>query len=376
MTIEGQDIDAKIVDRLRKLLALARDGGATEGEANSAMELAQKIALNNNISFASIELAGGSSGDEGKRVKDSASGEGKRSWAQYPYQRELMETCGKVNFCHVSLRYGNPGKKHRPVAYDLIGREGNVVTAKEMFTYLITTINRLLLAHNNGDHRQGMSRYSMSWKAGCAERLRERLIERHNAMLAEQKREANERNVAARHPAAATGTALVVVMEDFAQAEEDRNRDFRCGLPEGTTAAQRAEDEAYDREARARRQEALEAAKAAGATERELEIMRLGYSLQRAREYLLELDAPDTRSEAEKKKAAEKEARENARWERKWRQQDERERNRYDARGYVAGQRAGESIGLDKQVGQTETRKIVNRDGLDPTTHPKPRDAR
>lgn len=44
----------KISDRIRKLLTLARDGGATEAEAARAMELATRLMLEHGISEASV----------------------------------------------------------------------------------------------------------------------------------------------------------------------------------------------------------------------------------------------------------------------------------------------------------------------------------
>lgn len=355
-----QHIDPKVYDRLSKLLRLARDGGATEGEANNAMEMAQKIALANNLDIATIELEGGSAGEDAARMKDVASGEGKRSWAQYPWQQALMAEIGRVNFCYVEVKWGTKAWKEgrgkfRPIGYTIIGRKSNVVNAKEMFTYLILTINRLLLEHNGGDASQNMSRYSNSWKEGCAERLRERLTERHDRMLAEQAREARERATRSQHPAAApTGNALVVVMTDFAQDEEDANMDVWAGNPIGTRKAAREREAANQRAREEALRLRLEEAKAAGATDREIAAMRqYDYTLDQARLLIAQIDAPepeDNRTEAQKRKDQEKEDRDQARWEARWRKQREKERNRLDHRGYHAGRSTGDSIGLDKQV--------------------------
>lgn len=360
-------VDIRIVTKIQKLLALARDGGATEGEANSAMEMAQRIMLANNLSMATVEAAGEVAQD-GKRIKDEARGVNKnRSWAQYPWQRNLMDEIGRVNFVRVSEKWGRSEGggwkgKVRQTGYTLIGREGNVVAAKEMFTYLMTTINRLLMERNEGDHTQNMSRSSLSWKEGCADRLRERLGERFDAMIAEQQREVREREAAARHPsAAATGTALVVVMKDYAQAEEDANADLVFGYEPGTTARHRAERAATEAAAEAETTERLRVAKGEGATERELSTMRLRRcSLEAARLFIEQIDnpAPDLRTEAEKKKAAEKEAREEARWQRYWDRKRAREFNRLDHGAYREGQRAGDKIGLDKQVTDHKGGKI------------------
>lgn len=359
------NIDAKLASKLQKLLNLARDGGATEGEANNAMEMAQRIARENNIDIATIEMAGGDAGEEAQRVKDNASGQGSRSWAMYRWQQELMAQIAAVNFCYVTISYTYNGRRSRPTGYNLIGRKSNVIMAKEMFTYLITTINRLLLDHNGGNAKLNMSKYSNSWKEGCADRLRERLEERHTKALEEQRREANERNAAARHPAAATGNALVVVMTDFAREEEWLNRDMRFGYEPGTSKRQHEE---YERATAERQRLAAEAmakriadATEAGATERELAAIRAGYALnlEQARLFVEKIDAPDKRTEAQRRKDEEKDRKQQERWYEQARRREARERSRLDSRGYRAGHAAGGDIGLDKQVSHNPSRKIT-----------------
>lgn len=357
-----QQIDKKLVDKLQKLLALARDGGATEGEANTAMAMAQKIARDNNVSIATIELQGGNAGDDAARLKEEAKGEGKRSWAMYKWQQDLMAEIGNVNFCYVAVKWGyNGSRKYRPIGYTIIGRASNVVAAKQMFTYLITTINRLVMAYNGGDAKLNMAKRSNSYKEGCADRLRERLSERHNNALAEQKREASERNAAARHPAAATGMALVVVLEDYAQREEELNHDYRTGVPPGTTSQRRLKEEAQQRAREAARQKRLAEATEAGATDRELAAMRMyDCSLEEARIMVDKIDDPpeDKRTEAQKAKDAEKERKQQERWDQQYHRQRQRERNRLDPEGYRAGSRAADSIGLDPQIERSEHKKL------------------
>lgn len=361
-----QAVDPKLVGRIHKLLRLARDGGATEGEANNAMEMAQRIMLENNLSMATIEEAGEVATD-GKRIKEAVAGSsyggGKtRSLAMYEWQRELMRAIAEVNFCVAIVKEGYRGRTWRPVGYQLIGRESNVVATCEMFAYLITTINRLLLDHNGGDAKQNMSKYSNSWKEGCADRLQQRLKERHEAMLAEQAREARERSATSRHPSAApTGTALAIVIEDYAQKEADLNRDIRHGWEPGTTERQRLADEQAERENQEARRQALIEAQDQGATERELTAMRnYGYSLERARHFLWQIDnpEPDTRTEAQKARDEERERKQQERWERQDERERQKARNRLDQRGYRAGREAGDKIGLDKQVTSDDKRRL------------------
>jgi hypothetical protein len=250
----------------------------------------------------------------------------------------------------------------RPIGYNIIGRQANVVAAKEMFTYLITTINRLLLEHNHNDPRQNMSKYSNSWKEGCADRLRERLTERHEQNLKEQAAEARERKARASHSASApTSNALVVVMTDYAQDEADLNTDMRFGQKPGTTKADRLRAVALREAEKEEKRKRIEEARAAGASERVLIAMEtFSYTREEAELFIDKVDNPpeDKRTEKQKARDEERERKRDERWSRQYWREQARQANRLDSRGYAAGQKAGDNIGLDKQVKSNPAKRI------------------
>lgn len=59
--MEVNPVDPKIVGRIHKLMALARNGAATEAEAELALEHAQRMMQEYNLSIAEIEASGGAS---------------------------------------------------------------------------------------------------------------------------------------------------------------------------------------------------------------------------------------------------------------------------------------------------------------------------
>lgn len=228
---DNQSIDPKVLARLKKMLHLASHGSANEGEANNAAEIAQKIMLENNISMAMVD--GHSDAPEGaarKKVKDEGN-------AKFAFQRELMAACAEVNFVFQEANYDYSGRYPKATGYTLIGRESNVAATKVLFEYLFQTVDRLA-EEFTGNASLISSIAGNSFREGCAARIGERLRERHRAQLAEQAREARERNAAARHPAS-NSTALAVVMTDYAQDERDSNEDLRLGKPAGYTAHRR-----------------------------------------------------------------------------------------------------------------------------------------
>jgi hypothetical protein len=216
----------RVVTLINKLLALSKDGGATEAEAALAAEKAQELMTEHNLSMATVEAAGGDSGESGVRIKD-----GLNHRQVYNWQKQLMAHIADLNFCHCMLRYETNrtwnGTSKVFNGYQLIGRAANVASTRVMFEYILQSINRL--AKEALDPKEFFTRYGHSFKEGCADRIVERLQERRAKEVEEQEREAREQNVRNQHPSAPTGNAIVVVLRDFVQDEADLNRDMVRG---------------------------------------------------------------------------------------------------------------------------------------------------
>lgn len=309
----------RITERISKLLRMAEARKGNETEADQAMELAREMMAKYNLDMATVEAASKTTKGADRTKKENA---GK---ASYPYQRTLMNQIGEVNFIHVHYMSevrstGRDSYRNVYTGYRLIGRKANVISAKLMFDYLDHTMNRMVVAL--GMHFSGKD--AIAWKTGCAYRLGQRLMERHNTAQEEQSRRAREQYEAAK--AAGLTVGALVVMDDYANMERDLNTDFAEGLEPGTTARKRAEWEAgeakrtADWEARQKRLQEAEETRRAGLSARERE------AEDRAR------------------------ARENERRDARWRR--EAAKSIYNHPTFRAGMRAGEDIGLDPQVGQ------------------------
>jgi Protein of unknown function (DUF2786) len=222
-------IDPALVARIRKLLNLGKDGAASENEREQATAKAQEFMLLHNISIATVEANAHDTSTVVKRRKESAKG-----FAMYAWQKNLMGVVATSNFCFVTTESKWTGYQWMTTGHSLVGREENVVSALAMFEYLRATTERLAQDYVGGDYRKKMSKEAMSFKAGCADRISERVRAHHRQQLAEQRAAATATNAAAN-----TGTALVPIMEDFAEAEKCANEDFRLNLAPGTTAHRR-----------------------------------------------------------------------------------------------------------------------------------------
>lgn len=291
LVIGGGSVASTMTDAQRK---------ATEIEANAAMGKVQELLAQYNLSLAEIAQAPGSSKsatEEGKRVKETH-----KRGAMYKYQQDLWSTIAHCNYCwHWLTPVMKNGRKVNNKHY-FVGSEANVMAVTLMGDYLEATINRLCPWQG----KDCVSRSAISWKEGCATRLRSRLLD----MKMERERASDEVK-------ANESGSTAIALRDVTQAEYEKNYDFLYG--EG----------AYARLLERRRLREAEA------------------------ETTVTVVAPKE-TEKERIKREAKEKRDQARWDKKHAKQWANK----DIKAWYAGHEKGAEIGLDAQVsgGGTERR--------------------
>lgn len=119
----------KILDRVKKMLALANDAGATEGERDTAMRMAYNLLAKHNLTMADLPSDQSSEPREEHTTTISAD-----KWA-----RSLAQAVGKLFFC--KYFFGRTGVSGKDVHY-FVGRQSNAVTALHMTEYLIKSVKR------------------------------------------------------------------------------------------------------------------------------------------------------------------------------------------------------------------------------------------
>lgn len=339
------EMSNKLIDRLKKLLALAKDTRGNENEAAAAMEKVQALLAEYNLTMADLESQGGKD-ESGRRSQDKY-----EKSAMYEYQRGLMKAVAEAHYClywtgaRIDYRGKRPVKRFYHV---LVGREANVISARLMFEYLNTTIEKLSTERYTS--RGNLSRSAISWKEGCASRLEERLTERREKADREQEekvkeaqRQAREAQARASHPASAPqdqpSAGALVLLTQVRQDERDLNNDFLRGYEPGTTALRRLQNQArWEEEERQavekRRREAAELeARIAGMTDKERE------------RYYAKLRKEEEAEEERSRKY----------WER-WEKQQDAKWAKKDIGAYNAGYSKGNDIGLDAQVAEDKRR--------------------
>lgn len=346
-------IDKKVLERVRKLLALAADGGATEAEAQLAAERARQIMAENGISNATIEAAGG----EGEaRVAGGRKGHTGKRW-----MREIMRALAKQSFVEVDYDSGGmryvDGYGYRKVAghWELWGRESAVITVRMMHEYLVRTVDRVA--------RERGTPTDETFKEAMGRRIAERIEERHDDAMAQQEREAREKRAQAMHPAAATGNALVVVLTDYAQQERDLNNDLRMGWKPGTTAERRELQDAERAQRIAQREAELEEQRATrqrllddGIDADVVAYMMDGFTQEQAERMVARERSPEGRAKAERERA--RQAKSDQQWSDRYYREQEKLARKMNSPSYRAGRAAGNNVGLDAQVDKKEQRKL------------------
>lgn len=356
--------DAKVIARLQKILALANDGRGNEAEANVAMQRAQELMAEYNLSMATVEAHGGQSESRLNEKTDHK--------LMFLWQQTLFPACAEAAFCHFSM-VDKPtlGGQYIKGGYQIIGRQSNVIAARQMYEYLRDTIQQVVREEVGRSSSDQFSKTANSFRIGMAERLAERLKGRHEAKLEQQAREAREKQARNNHPAAAKTDpnfhAPTVTLADFAASEEDLNNDMHHGWKPGTTAARRAKQEAEDamRSVRwaaedARRAALKKAALDAGHSNEVAHYMSHGLTLENA----MALVARDNKERKPETEAAGR--RRKKRNDRYWKNQEKRERakeereaRKYDQDALARGRERAESVGLDDQIGNKGTKRLA-----------------
>lgn len=185
----------KALERVRKMLALSKDKGATEGERDNALRMAHATLAKYNLTMAEAEADGGKHGEK----RD----EGQQEVLAWPWMRHVQYAVAKLFFC--VYYYSKSQRKNYSIG-TFVGRESNVETAKEISAYVIQSITKEANQHrkNGGDW--------LSFCKGAANRI----VERCDELRDSAEKQSNDVKT--------PGTAIVLA--SFYQQEEQANRQF------------------------------------------------------------------------------------------------------------------------------------------------------
>lgn len=270
----------KACDLAEKLLRLAGRNPNQE-EAAAATAKAMDIMASFNLDLTTVEQ---NSGDSGKRADEKLKG------GHFEFQRNLWNAVAKLNFClyfSLTVKERSKGKmvlkdankphlgytrswNERYVRqHHLVGRVVNVRSTKAMANYLEQTIERLTrerLGERYGIELSNLSRsqiydkWANDYRGGISEAICEKLYDRRQDLMSEERQKAEEAARAAREKdfdGAVMSTAIT--LKGLSESEEDANMEVLHPGYIARKAARKAQDIA-DRAARAKRTADAEAA--------------------------------------------------------------------------------------------------------------------
>ncbi|WP_341733291.1 DUF2786 domain-containing protein [Microcoleus sp. EPA2] len=153
--------DTNIVEKIKKLLALATS--SNENESTAAAEKASLLLAQYNLSLA----------DLGPNQQEEISESGVETTPRYvTWKMILLSGIGEANGCN-AMRNSYTGSMF------LVGTSTNLIVCTHLYEYLSQAIER------RAKYRKGSGRglaYLNAFRVGCATRLRQRLLEQKQQM--------------------------------------------------------------------------------------------------------------------------------------------------------------------------------------------------
>jgi len=158
-----------IVDKVAKLLAMAKDENLSEDVAALYAQKAADILAQHNLSMADL-----SEMEKGGELEE-------REWQTMyldPWRRRIIRASAMLYFCDIFIRdWWDEESGRSRAGVVLVGRPHNTYIAREMATYLIDTTMRLAIDYSkvtksNVRTQRGMR---LAFERGCGEKLAYRL---------------------------------------------------------------------------------------------------------------------------------------------------------------------------------------------------------
>lgn len=123
----------KIIDRIAKMLRLAQNDGATEGERDNALRMAHATLAKYNLDISQVEL------DTGKKTTGEArTNHAETFFGRTPWARTVASDIARMLFCkyyYVPSRYDRTN-----VAHTFVGRQSNAVSAGLIAKFVVGSI--------------------------------------------------------------------------------------------------------------------------------------------------------------------------------------------------------------------------------------------
>ena len=185
----------KVLDKVRKLLALANNEAASEGERDNAMRMAHKLLTMHQLEMAYVDA----------HTRDRDDPRGRTDWEGWnmPWCKNIRSTVGKLFMCQYIIGGKINATRGRHI---YVGRASNVATAMYMSDFII----RSLLREGTKRFGHNLAPETRAFATGASDRLYARVSEMQKQAQQEVK---------------AAGSSLVLA--DLALVEQDANEAWK-----------------------------------------------------------------------------------------------------------------------------------------------------
>ena len=196
--------EERIIDKIRKLLNLANNGAATEGERDNALRMAYALIAKHNLDLEEIQRHGSEEGrtDTGEQFYG-------RPWATSVCHTVASLFFCEYYFCRTGIR--------DTLDHHFVGKVSNSFTATELSMFLVASIKRE--GWKRARDAEHGAEYRRSFCQGAAATLRRRAIAR-----ATLRKRADELRQTQENTGKSTGTSLVVA--DYYTQESNANNNW------------------------------------------------------------------------------------------------------------------------------------------------------
>jgi hypothetical protein len=129
--VTAASAEGKILGRIKKMMALANDGAASEGERENALRMSYALLAKHNLSMMDVE--GHARKDEEGRVQLTA------EYPVYPWARQISTIVADLFFCKYYFCRHGAGKQ---ATHTFVGKESNAITTQYMAEYVVRSVMR------------------------------------------------------------------------------------------------------------------------------------------------------------------------------------------------------------------------------------------
>lgn len=159
-------MNERIIERIRKMLALANDAGATEGERDNAMRMAHATLAKYNLDIAMIEASGTKKAKGEARTKEAGTFYGR------PWARSICQSIAQLMFSEYVYF---SAKRATDTGHYFIGRHSNAMAATELARFVVEAVLKEAKRHERANGGGWPTVRAFAW--GAARRVGERVAE-------------------------------------------------------------------------------------------------------------------------------------------------------------------------------------------------------